>query len=243
MSWEYFKGAMAILPMRMFKRRTQIGTSLEAFFVMLCLLLGAYYLPLFYQAKGHSATKSGIDILPFMLSVVVGAGASGGVISVTGRYWYFLFGGPFLSSIGCGLLFTITSSTPAATLIGYQILFGAGVGCAMQNTIIAIQAEYADDEKLIPQGTSLVNFTQLVGGIIGISIAGTIFANQLQTQLAVFAPTLDPVTAFNVRQSVTIIFTLPLEQQKPVIEAYCRALGYVFILGIPSGILASLSSL
>jgi MFS family permease len=234
---------MAILPLKMFKRRTQIGTCLEAFFVMLCLLLGAYYLPLFYQAKGHTATHSGIDILPFMLSVVIGAGVSGGIINFTGRYWYFLFFGPFLSSIGCGLLYTITSTTPTPTLIGYQILFGTGVGCALQNTIIAIQAEYADDERLIPQGTSMVNFTQLVGGIIGIAIAGTIFANQLQTQLAFFAPTLDPATAYSVRQSVTVIFTLPLEQQEPVIKAYCRALGHVFILGIPCGVLGSLSAL
>jgi EmrB/QacA subfamily drug resistance transporter len=242
-SWEYYMGADAILPLSMFRRRTQIGTCLEAFFVMLNLLLGAYYLPLYYQAKGHSATRSGIDILPFMLSIVLGAAFSGGVINFTGRYWYWLFCGPLLSSVGSGLLYTITATTPSSQLIGYQLLFGAGVGFALQNTVIAIQAEYHDNEKLIPQSTSMVNFTQLVGGIIGIAIAGTIFANQLQTQLTYFAPGLSSDVALAVRQSVTVIFTLPPEMQEPVIKAYSRALGYVFILGIPCGAFASLSAL
>lgn len=42
---------------------------------------------------------------------------------------------------------------------------------------------------------------------------------------------------------MTYIKTLPEDQQKPVIEAYSRAVGYVFALTIPSGIMASLSSL
>jgi hypothetical protein len=51
--------------------------------LLLLLLLGSYYLPLFYQAKGHSATRSGIDILPFMLSVIVAAAVAGGIINVS----------------------------------------------------------------------------------------------------------------------------------------------------------------
>jgi hypothetical protein len=62
------------------------------------------------------------------------------------------------------------------------------VGGALQNTIIAVQTgecvfpcrikmgaewewiEYAKEETLIPQGTSLVNFVQIVGGVIGITV-------------------------------------------------------------------------
>lgn len=131
---------------------------------MLTLLLGTYYLPVYFQVtKGHSATKSGIDILPFMLSVVVMAGGSGGVINATGRYWPFLLGSPLLTSVGAGLLYTLDVNSGSAKEIGYQILLGVGVGGALQNTVIAIQAEYANEEELIPQGSSLVTFTQLIG--------------------------------------------------------------------------------
>ncbi|QRV80183.1 major facilitator superfamily transporter [Ceratobasidium sp. AG-Ba] len=240
--WEMYKGDRAILRTAMFRRRTQIGTCLEAFFVMLALLLGTYYLPVYFQVtKGHSATKSGIDILPFMLSVVVAAGLSGGVINGTGRYWPFLVASPLLISVGAGLLYTLDINSGSGKEIGYQIILGLGVGGALQNTVIAIQAEYANEEELIPQGSSLVTFTQLVGGIIGIAIAGSVLANQLGKYLFLYAPDLPAGVATAVRQSVSIIFTLPQEQQEPVIRAYLKALNSVFLIGVPTGALASLS--
>jgi len=242
-AWEWRMGARALMPLAMFKRRTQVGACLEAFFIMLCMLLAVYYLPLLYQAKGHSATKSGIDILPFMLAVVISAGGSGAIINSTGRYWPFLFGLPFLTAIGAGLLFTIDSSTSNAKLIGFQILVGAGIGGAMQNTMIAIQAEYHDNERLIPQATSMVNFAQLVGGVIGISIAGTLFANQLTKELVIYAPDLAPDVAQAIKESVTVVLTLPADQQAAVIQAYAKALDFVYIIGVPAAILASLSAL
>lgn len=91
---------------------------------------------LYSQAtKGVSATKSGIDILAFMLSVVVGAGIGGALISQFGYYWPFLVAGPFLICIGSGLLYTVRADSSSATLIGYQILLGLGVGTVMQNTL------------------------------------------------------------------------------------------------------------
>jgi MFS family permease len=65
--WEWRLGPKAIMPLAMWKNKTQIGCSLSAFFLFLGLMVATYYLPLWYQAtKGHSATKSGLDILPFM---------------------------------------------------------------------------------------------------------------------------------------------------------------------------------
>jgi hypothetical protein len=37
----------SILPLRFFRNRSQVGASLEAFFLMFVLLLGTYYLPIF----------------------------------------------------------------------------------------------------------------------------------------------------------------------------------------------------
>ncbi|KZO92741.1 ABC transporter [Calocera viscosa TUFC12733] len=241
--WQWRMGRRALMPLNMFRRRTQVGACLEAFWIMLCMLLATYYLPLLYQAKGSSATQSGIDILPFMLATVISAGGSGAIINATGRYWPFIFGLPLLTAIGAGLLFTIDASTSNAKLIGFQILLGAGIGGSMQNTIIAVQAEYHAEERMIPQGTSMVNFTQLIGGVIGISIAGTIFANQLGKELAIYAPNIDPSVAQLLKESVTVVLTLPADQQGPIIEAYTKALDYVYIIGVPAGVMATLSAL
>jgi len=232
------------MPLTLWKRRTQIGCCIEAFFVMLILLCGTYYLPLYYQsAKGHSATNSGIDILAFMITVVVGAAGSGGVINTTGRPLPFLVFSPLLASIASGLIFwDLTSGSPsAAKLAGFQVLLGFGVGGALQNVIITIQAEYNDEPIMVPQATSLVNFTQLVGGIVGIAVAGAIFGNRLSSGISKYAPNLDPAVSTAVRQSVHVIYTLEGDDRAHVIKAYSEALGYVFIIGIPAGILASVS--
>jgi Na+/melibiose symporter-like transporter len=85
--------------------------------------MATYYLPLWYQAtKGVSATKSGLDILPYMLSTVVAAALSGGIISKTGRYWPFLLLSPLVFSVGAGLLYTVGSDTANARVIGSYYL-------------------------------------------------------------------------------------------------------------------------
>lgn len=73
-----------------------------------------------------------------MLSVVVGAGLGGALISTWGYYWPFLVCGPFFICIGSGLLYTVRADSSSATLIGYQILLGLGVGTVMQNTLSSL---------------------------------------------------------------------------------------------------------
>jgi MFS family permease len=99
---------------------------------MLSSTMMTYYLPFFYQAKGHSAVKSGIDILPFMLIAVAGSIASGWLTKVTGRYMPFLLVGPVMMAVSGGLFFIVDEHTRNANLIGYQILYGFGVGLIYQ---------------------------------------------------------------------------------------------------------------
>lgn len=236
-------GSRAMMPLRMFKRRTQVGASGEAFFLMFIFIGSAYYLPFFYQSKGRSPTQSGIDIIPFMLSTVVGTAGSGAIINKTGRYWPFLVFGPLVAAPAGGLLFTIDVNTSSAKLIGYQILLGIGCGVAFQNTIISIQAEYADEPETIPQATSIVTFMQLIGGTVGIAITGTIFGTKLTSNLAGYAGVIPEQTLQAVRQSVSVIFMLPKELQDPVVHAYVAALDYTFIIIVPAAGLASLFAL
>jgi MFS family permease len=205
------------------------------------LLILTYYLPLWYQAtKGVSATKSGLDILPYMMSTVIVAGIAGGVISTTGRYWPFLLVSPMLLSVGAGLLYTVGSSTSNGALIGFQIIYGIGVGGAMQNTVMAIQSEWADDEAKVPQATSLVSFAQLLGGIVGVAIAGTLFSNKLRAGL----PTDIPSEArAAVLASVDAIKLLDPTVRIAVVDAYVQALKPVFIIAVPAGALAALAAL
>jgi len=238
--WEWkYAGNNGLVPLRFFRNRTQIGTCISAMFVFLCMLGVIYYLPLLFQAvKHHSATKSGIDILPFMLAIVIGSGVSGMTVSLTGNYWYFLFFGPWLTCIGGGLLYTLRETSSNGMYIGYQIIFGAGIGAVMQIPIVAIQANVEPED--LPQTTALVTFAQLFGGVLGIGICGAVFANELSAGLKLSAPD----APFDlVRHSVEAIWTLPEDQRPGVIHAYVKAVDKVFLVAVACGAFGSMGSL
>lgn len=238
LAWERTRLDDAIIPLRLFKRKTQVGCTIEAFFIGMGLLNGTYYLPLWYQAQGHSAERSGLDILPFMLSVVFATIISGSVIKVTGCYWYFLVVSPALASVGAGMLYTLAVDASSSQLIGYQILYGAGLGGALQNLFIAAQAEWDDDKAMIPQATTLVSFAQVAGGVVGIAAGGTIFANELRSKLSSYAPGLPAELKEAVEESVSSLSLVPDSYKSNVLMAYVSAVDHTFLLGIPAGALA-----
>lgn len=241
-AWEYRKGKDAMMPLSLFLNRSQVGASLAVVMSRIAFLGANYYLPFFYQAKGRSASQSGVDILPFMLSIILSSIIGSGFVKRTGHYYAFLVIGPLFASIGAGLLIPINEATSSARLIGYQIIFGAGIGLALQLPMLAIQAEYADRPRMVPQATSLIMFFQMLGGAIGIAIAGSVFNNQLSKELPKYAPNLPPKLVELVKQSVTVIFELDPTLRSNVVHAYIKALGYVFIVAVPACILCAIAS-
>lgn len=108
---------------------------------------------------------------------------------INGRPWPFLFFFPLVAAVGFGLLFTTDANTDLPKLIGFQILVGMGLGAVIENTVrlllvdalsefqrtnmllqlVVAQAEYADNEALVPQVTSLITFMQLLGSSIALA--------------------------------------------------------------------------
>lgn len=225
--WQFHLDKKALMPLSLLKNRTEVACMITMFFMMLAMLGGTYQLPLYYQAgRAHSPEKSGIDIIPFMLSVCVAIFVAGGGTHALGLYYPFLVTGAPIAAVGFGLLYTITRETPNAKIIGFQILAGFGIGLTFQNPLIAVQAEYHDRPDLIPQATGIISFFQLTGAAIGIGIINTVQSVYLNKELKRLAPE----APFQlVRQSVSAIFTLPPEQQAPVIDAYIIAITKSFI--------------
>lgn len=110
----------------------QLAAGLTIFFIYATHLSAIYHLPFFYQAKGRSAARSGVDILPYVLGMLLGTLGTGVVVKRLGRYWPFMITGPIIGAIASGLLYTIDVNTSNAKLIGYQLLLGFGIGNAFQ---------------------------------------------------------------------------------------------------------------
>jgi hypothetical protein len=107
--WERYLGDKAMVPVAIFSKGKSIwGILAAAFFTRCSLLIFTYYIPILYQAvRHHNATKSGVDILAFMLSVVFSVIISGRLVAAFGRYWPFLVLGPIPGAIGAGLMYTV----------------------------------------------------------------------------------------------------------------------------------------
>ncbi len=117
-----------------------------SFFVLI------YYVPIWFQAiKGVSAVESGIRNLPMILGLVIMSIISGVLITNIGYYTPFMILGSIFMAIGTGLMSTWKVDTGHAMWIGYQAMYGFGVGFGMQQGLIAAQAVLP--LKDIPIGT------------------------------------------------------------------------------------------
>ena len=65
-------------------------------------------------------------------------------------------------------------------------------------------------------------------------MTGTIFGNVLSHKLASYGSQIPPGVVTAVKESVTVIFTLPQELQIPIIDAYISALRYTFLYMVPA---------
>lgn len=64
-----------------------------------------------------------------------------------------------------------------------------------------------------------------------IRIAGTVFANQFRSNIAFYAPGLDPQITEAVRTTLTVLAQLPPDIAKQVVVAYVKSLS---VLSFPS---------
>ncbi|KAK1851141.1 MFS aflatoxin efflux [Colletotrichum chrysophilum] len=225
---QVFLPKTATIPPKVFKQRSILAGVFATFCIGSQNMIIIYYLPIWFQAiQGVSAVESGIRLLPLVLSMVVASLMTGGLIRRTGYYTPFLIIGVCFMSVGAGLLNTLQLDTPSAKWIGYQILYGFGTGCASQVPNIAAQTVLP--KKDVPIGTSLMFFSQLLGGAIFISVGQNVLNNQLLERLS-------SVPGFNSAliesSGATSLTDLPASVKQTVLVGYNESLRVVFRLGL-----------
>jgi hypothetical protein len=219
----------ATVPPRIFTQRSIFCCSAYSMCVGGSMITMVYYVPLWFQAiKGVSAVQSGIDCLPLVLSLVIAAIVAGGFISKTGWYNPWIFACSTLMSIGAGLITTFQTDTPNSKWIGYQIIFGLGLGMGMQQASTAVQAVLA--QKDVSIGVSLMFFSQSLGGAIFVCIGQAVFENALTNSLRQIAG-LDPLIV--IMTGATELWNVIAAQDLPaVLLAYNEALSKAFIVSL-----------
>jgi hypothetical protein len=228
---QWWKQEDATVPPRVFLNRNVWGSALFISMVGAAFFCMVYFIPIWFQAiKSVSATKSGIMNLPMILAVVILSLLAGGAITALGYYTPFMLASSILMPIGAGLIATFEVDTNSPKWIGYQFIFGAGIGLGMQQALIVVQTVLP--EKDVPIGTAVMMFFQTLGGALFISVGQNVFTNQLMKGLSAVVP--DPhfiltVGATELKDKVEQRL-LPL-----VIQVYNDALVDVFYVSVATG--------
>ncbi|CAO2648798.1 Nn.00g097470.m01.CDS01 [Neocucurbitaria sp. VM-36] len=227
---QWWKQEDATVPPRVFLNRNVWGSAWFGAMLGAAFFVLVYYLPIWFQAiKGVTATKSGIMNLPAILGLVVISIMCGGAVTALGYYTPFMLASSVLMAIGAGLLSTFQTDTNSPRWIGYQFIFGAGVGAGMQQTLIAVQTALPAED--VPIGTAIMMFAQTLGGALFISVGQNVFTNQLLKHLQTVVPDLD--VGIVLRTGATELKTaIPAQYLSGVITAYNLALTNTFYVSV-----------
>ncbi|TKX25777.1 MFS transporter-like protein 32 [Elsinoe australis] len=237
---QFWQGDRATVPPSVIKVRTMWACGLYAFFFFGSFLSITYYLPIWFQAiKGNSATQSGINNLPFLLGTVVFSIIAGGAVFGIGYYTWACILGSAMASVGAGLLSTFTVNTPTSAWIGYQIIYGGGIGFGLQQPLIAVQTALPD--RQVSEGTAIITFIQAFGGTIFISVAQNVFNNQLLSNVLARNIPINPAALLS--EGATQLAELAPEGFFELLrEAYNAALTQTFYVTVATAALSTIGA-
>jgi MFS family permease len=149
---------------------------------------------------------------------------SGNIISRTGRYNPFSVLGTAIAAVAIFLLSMLAVSTPIWLAALYMLVLGLGLGMTMQ--VLVLAAQNAVPYEMLGVATSGSTLFRQIGGSIGVSIFGAIFANRLASELVARIPAgIHVPTAANPE----IVRNLPAAIRQPYIESFTAALKPVFL--------------
>ncbi|KDQ16128.1 hypothetical protein BOTBODRAFT_107517 [Botryobasidium botryosum FD-172 SS1] len=171
-----------VIPPRLFKTRTTAALMISVFVHAFGFLALTFYIPLYFQILGASATISGIKLMSFSLASSITAIISGIVVSKTSAYRPVLWFGWAVMVLGFGLVITFDDRTNLGKQEGFLLIAGVGVGCLFQTPLIGLQAAMPIQD--MPLTTTTFGLLRTLGGTIGISIGQAIYTSFIKRRIA-----------------------------------------------------------
>lgn len=177
--WAELRAKEPVLPMSLFRYNNFTVMSAMGFVSGVAMFGALVFLPLYLQTvKGVSPTVSGLQLIPMMFGILSGSIGAGQIMGRTGHYRRLPMIGMGVMTVGLLLLTQLEVETSGAVISLYMFVVGIGLGPTMSVGTTSIQ-------NAVPQpqmGAATAGFTlfRQVGGLIGVSIFGTLFTNSLK---------------------------------------------------------------
>ncbi|KAL8922158.1 MAG: hypothetical protein Q9208_005353 [Pyrenodesmia sp. 3 TL-2023] len=225
-----------LMPLALLQERSNVMSLLVDFVHGFVFIAGEYYLPLYFQAvEEASPIRSGVLILPFILSETAMGVAVGVLIHKTGRYLELMWIGMVLMTIGFGMFIHLDSTSPLIQIVGFQLVAGLGSGMLFEPPLIALQAHVSQQDTATATATH--GFILALATSISLVVGGVVFQNgMLRSGSALRSAGLSTeniqhFSGDDAAANVMVISTLPDTTQKLAVkDAFASSLRNMRIL-------------
>ena len=224
-----------IMPLRIFKYRSNIASLGVAFCHGLVFISGAFFLPLYFQAVfGATPILSGVYLFPYVITLSFTSAIVGIFIKKTGQYLLPIWVGFAALTLGFGLFIDLPYQRGSwARVIIFQIIAGIGVGPGFQAPLIALQSKVHPRD--IATASATFYFIRNLATAMSIVIGGVVFQNGMRKRedtLARFLPLplAQRLGSGGAGSSSAIVAKLEAAQRIPTQRAYTDSLKIIWVL-------------
>ncbi|PNY27735.1 Multidrug resistance protein fnx1 [Tolypocladium capitatum] len=179
--WWESRARQPIIPVKLLLDRTVLAACFCNMLCTMVVMAGLFYVPLYLQVLGDSATGAGIKILPSPVGVSICSVGAGYLMKRTGRY--VGLGIASLVTLILGIvLFTLQGRDSPLWLTGVAFFFvGGGYGAMLTITLLACIAAVDHSQQAVV--TSATYLARSLGGTVGMTIGSAVYQNILKAQL------------------------------------------------------------
>jgi MFS family permease len=228
-----------IMPLHVFRNGNFSLSMALVFLIGMVMFGGMTFLPEYQQTvQGESATLSGLLLTPMMVGVTITSILSGQVMTRTGRYKVFPILGGAIMTVAIVLLTHLGPNTTRTTTALYYVVLGLGMGFMMQ--MASVISQNSVELKDMGVASSGRMFFQQIGGSLGVSALGAVFARRLTEDLTAAAAQgrgAVHISASGGQLDPTVIDKLPEAAKHLVFPAIAHAVDTVFWWALPAAAL------
>lgn len=251
-AWVETRAADPILPSAILTNRTFVISTVVGMLAMGGMIGVMSYLPTYLQmVYGHSATISGLLLVPMTIGMLTASILSGVLVARNGRYKTYPVAGSLVAATAALWLSRLSISSPVWEVSAATFVMGAGIGLFFQLLVTVVQN--AVPARHLGTATSGNNFFREVAVALGASLIGAAFSSNLTSELAEKMTTLahsaDPTALAQFQGQDTSSLTPALVNQLPtalhdaVASSYADALLPIFGWMVPPFVVTAVVAL
>lgn len=235
--YETFVAEEPLLAPRLLFTRTPGFVSLTNWFLSMAQFSMLYSIPVYFSAiQGYSNGRSGLYLIPSVISTSIASLGAGFWMSHTGRYkgMLIVFGVFTVISPLC-TVFWDRHTTPEGVFWISMIPQGLGYGGILTITLVALISAVAPEDMASAVGGSYL--FRATGSVLGISLSTVILQNSLTRELPKVVHGPDAESIINqIREDISFIDQLAPALQDAVVGAYENSMRSVFMLTTAFGV-------